>query len=314
MKILVTGGNSQLACCLRQTLLDYKEFIINEYLFASHKELDITFKKSIKAYLDTHKDIKYIINCASYTDVEGAEKDPYTAFYVNSYGVKNLVDVCEERDITLFHFSTDYVYRDNQLLIIDENGDIDPQNIYAQSKRDGEIHILNSKLKNWYIFRISWLYSEYKNNFVIKTIKNIDKHISLLGAKDEIGCPTYAMNVARMLVYIIDYFDCGEYRLENGIYNYCDGYHCSRYEFMRDIISNYVYDMYNVLEDRFKCQPTLKETTQENIYKSFNLKAKRPKYVVMNCDKIMKILNIDDPFIYSNSINECVYNYKLLNW
>ena len=176
MKILVTGADGQLAKCIKD--LYRKSKLEDEYIFLSKNQLNICDKSLIERYLYIHPDIDCIINCAGYTDVERCEQDIYKAFKVNAYGVKNLVDICKEHNIMLIHVSTDYVY-DMNVSVATEDSKINPASIYGQSKRDGEVFIENSNLNKWYIFRTSWLYSEYPGNFFTK-ILDISNIIFLL--------------------------------------------------------------------------------------------------------------------------------------
>ncbi len=303
MKVLVTGAYGQLGRCIYDIIHETFTYKNNEYIFASHSEFDITDIGSMEKYFFYNPDIKCIINCAAYTNVDGAEKDPYTVFYINSRGVQNLVQLCEKYDIMLFHISTDYVYKDCQSLdsLCTEDSEIEPINIYGQSKRDGELHIINSNLKNWYIFRTSWLYSEYPGNFFTKILEKAKKEYALTVVTDEVGCPTYAKDLASMLICIIEH-EYYKTTLESGIYNYSGLGFTSRYDFASSIIAG----GYNIkVNDK-------KIGIHVPIYpikqKDLNLSAKRPQFVVLNNQKISKIPVIRDNWIFD--LQSCINNYE----
>lgn len=309
MKILITGGYGQLGHCIYDVLQYPLIGINNEYYFASHNDFDITDTSSMEKYLFYNPDIKCIINCAGYTNVDGAEKDSYSAFKVNSLGVKKLVDICKKYDIMLFHISTDYVYKDNQLFV-KETSEIEPINIYGQSKRDGELHIINSNLNKWYILRTGWLYSEYPGNFFTKIIdKAKDRYTtSLRVVGDEIGSPTYAKSLAEMLICIIEHEYYKTSLFENGIYNCSGNGLTSRYDFASTIIGG----AYHVEVDGKKIgiRVPIYQITQEEL----NLPAKRPHQVIMNNDKIYSCIPVEQrPWIYD--LQDCISNYeKMLNY
>ena len=278
MKTLIIGAGGQLGKCIRdvveQTVL---KNINKEYYFATHDDFDITDKSSMVNYMYCHFIPDYIVNCAAYTNVEKAEDDVYGAFKVNLMGVKNLVDICEEYNIALIHISTDYVYK-SKIGPINEDDQIEPINIYGESKRDGELQIINSNLKNWYIFRTSWLYSEYDNNFVTKMITNYKKSSKLYGVADEIGSPTYARKLAMCIIDILEniYYENGDMKsIPSGIYNFSGLGCCSRLKFAETIIDGISHTEHSVTP-----------ITQYEAEKMWNLKAQRPNNTVLDNTKI----------------------------
>ena len=305
MKILVTGAYGQLGRCIYDIVYETFTYKNNEYIFASHYEFDITDIGSMEKYFFYNPDIECIINCAAYTNVDGAEKDPYTAFYVNSKGVQNLVQFCEKYDIMLFHISTDYVYKDGQG-ICNEESEIDPINIYGQSKRDGEIHIINSKLKHWYIFRTSWLYSEYPDNFFTKILEQCyhcyHSFDNLIVVDDEIGSPTYAKSLAELIICIIEH---GYYAttLKSGIYNTSGNGMASRYDFAVNIIAGGYHIKVNDTELHINIPIyPIKQT-------DLNLPVKRPHCIIMDNKKIYNYIPVAmDHWLYD--LSKCINNYE----
>lgn len=312
MKILVIGAGGQLGRCIYDVVEEIfgTGCLNHEYYFVTHTDLDITNLSSIYNYLYCHFIPDCIINCAAYTNVEKAEDDIYSAFKVNSLGVKNLVDICEEFNIMLMHISTDYVYKD-KIKSVNEDDDICPLSIYGQSKRDGEIHIINSNLNNWYIFRTSWLYSEYGNNFLTKIINKFNSYESIFGVIDELGSPTYARKLAEMMISIIEdnlYSIQSPYEIPSGIYNFSGLGVCSRYDFVNIIVDGLNDDSLYLSKKRLGF---INPITQEEANKKWNLKAKRPLHVILDNSKINKYYDgIRDNWVID--LGECLNRYDNL--
>ena len=226
--VLITGASGQLGKCIRKHVKIHGEINGTKFLYASHNEFDITDMSSMKQYLSEHDGINIIVNCAAYTNVDGAERDPESAYKVNAEGVHNLVQLCEEHDIILYHISTDHVYGGEG--IYNEESECKPVNVYGQSKRKGELYIIDSKLEKWYIFRTSWLYSEFPGNFFTDIAEVTDEN-SLEVICDEIGSPTYAGSLAYYIYEIITY----NIPLPYGLYNVSGVGACSRCDLAQHI-------------------------------------------------------------------------------
>lgn len=304
MNVLITGGDGQLAHCIYDLIKE--DFYDDKFIFANKKFLDISDKYSVQRFFED-KQIDIIINCAAYTNVEAAENDIVGAFNVNAKGVHNLVVEAEKRDIVFIHISTDYVY-DSSDICNEDDKNINPLSIYAQSKRDGELYIEKSNLKKWFIFRTSWLYSEYEGNFVTNIIKRANNLEKIYGVIDEYGCPTYARSLAN---FIINFISNKLYKdFTNGIYNYSNAGYTSRRDFIQQILKKYVY--INVIP-----------ITQEEAYKKFNLIAPRPKLTILGLNKIIiEYCNIIDksPFSayelipnWQQALEECLNRYDKLH-
>lgn len=301
MKILVTGANGQLAKCIKD--LYRKSKLEDEYIFLFKNQLNICDKSLIERYLYIHPDIDCIINCAGYTDVEGCEQDIYKAFKVNAYGVKNLVDICKEHNIMLIHISTDYVY-DMNVSVATEDSKINPASIYGQSKRDGEVFIENSNLNKWYIFRTSWLYSEYGNNFFNKILYKAEQtYDKIYAVNDEVGNPTCSHELATFLVGFIQLHKYEE--IPCGIYNFTEEHLVSRYEFAKEIAS--------LSAAGPARQYSIFPISQKECYKQYKLKAPRSHSCILSNKKINKY---NDFFIRSDHyqlIRYCINHDRVKN-
>lgn len=198
MKILVTGGNSQLALTLKTIINDE-----NEIKYFNKNELDITISKTTEKIIRKYNP-KYIINTAAYTNVELAEKNNKKAIDVNAYGVFKLAKIAKKYDITLIHFSTDYIFNGLKKSPYKIKDKAIPLNEYGKSKFFGE-QLLNSKIQtNCLILRVSWLYSQFPNNFLSYLIKKIIEGQDLMMVNDLKSIPTSTYNLCLFLKNIVD--------------------------------------------------------------------------------------------------------------
>ena len=270
MNVLVTGSDGQLGQEI-QNLVGKK----TNYFFTDRQLVDITNKYEILNFVSKNN-ISVIINCAAYTNVNESENNKKLAMKINSYGVKNLVEVCEIKKIKIIHFSTDYVYDGINFNPIKENESINPVNYYGLSKRDGEIHLQKSKCRS-IIIRTSWLYSQFGDNFVKKIIDIGSNKKKINVINDQYGCPTYAKDLAELTIDIIK---------KN--LNF----------FENSIICNYSNEGYTTWYDFAKKIFELKNIDSKIVpVKSFfdNNSAKRSKFLITDKSKIKRLFNIKIP-------------------
>ena len=283
MNILVTGANGQLGQQFKNntTKSDF------EFYFADENELDITNKNDILNYISDYK-IKYILNCAAYTDVNGSESNKELAIKINSEAIKNLVEICEEKKIKMIHFSTDYVYNSESLDPIKEYKNIDPINYYGYSKREGEKFIEDSSSES-IIIRTSWLYSNYKNNFVKTIINKGNNNEKLYVVNDQFGCPTYAKDLVNVILSIIE----SEIKPKYKIYNFSNEGFTNWYDFAKKILQ------------LKKINSLIIPVNSEN----YRTVAKRPRYSVTDKSRIKDIFNVNIRN-WEEALEEFVINYK----
>ena len=220
--ILITGCKGQLGSEFKNIESNYPE--LNFYF--RDRDLDISIKKTLEDFIIKEK-INIILNTAAYTDVISAEVEREKVDLVNTFAVKNLVELSEKYNCKLIHFSTDYVYNSFDKIPIKENSKANPINYYGKSKRNGEVFIEQSTSES-IVIRTSWLYSYYGNNFVNKIIKKAKNNSEIHVVNDQYGCPTYAKDLADSIMNIIlsksrlD-FDGKIYNYSNlGSTNWCD--------------------------------------------------------------------------------------------
>ena len=270
MITLVTGSNGQLGKTIESIVKNKSEFI-----FTDINSLDITKKEKIESVIIS-QDINCIINCAAYTDVDGAEIEKEKADELNDNAIKNLVEISETYKLRLIHISTDYVYNGINKSAISEYEHVNPQNYYGVSKLNGEKHIENS-ISESIVIRTSWLYSSFGKNFV-KTIIEKSKSKDLLKiVGDQYGCPTNAYDLANAIIQIIKSKD----RLdkESKIYNFSNLGYTSWFEFAKVILK----------EINIKCN--LEEIKTNEISQL----SKRPKFAITNKTKIISEFDLKIP-------------------
>ncbi|KAA1244322.1 dTDP-4-dehydrorhamnose reductase [Aquimarina sp. RZ0] len=267
MKILVTGGNGQLAKCIK---IVQNKPSFSTFLFADANELDITNNELIKEYFSRNH-FDFIINCAAYTNVDQAEKSPQRAFLVNSEGVKYLAEICKEYKTTLIHISTDYVFDGVKNTPYSEKNNPNPINEYGKSKLTGEQYI-QKILENYFIIRTSWLYSQFGNNFYKTILEKSETEKELTITISEIGTPTNANDLAAFIVHIIE-SESKDY----GIYHFSNEGRASWYDFANEILK---------LSGKLKVI-MIKKTDN---YPTF---AKRPKFSVLSKSLVREKFDIE---------------------
>lgn len=200
-KILVTGGNGQLAKSLK-ALVATKSLNNYQFLFFDKTQFDITNKELIETFFFTNS-IDYVINCAAYTAVDLAETEVELAFKINADGVKNLAEECANQNATLIHISTDYVFDGNKKnSAYRPDDETSPINVYGKSKLAGENFALKINPKT-HVIRTSWLYSEHGKNFYTTMLQLMAERDEISVVSDQIGKPTHAKDLAQYIYDLI---------------------------------------------------------------------------------------------------------------
>jgi dTDP-4-dehydrorhamnose reductase len=284
-KILVIGAAGQLGQCLKKVADDQE---IMNIIFPAEKEANI-LDLPLLNHLFAKELPMFVINCAAYTAVDQAEDDFEIAKAVNEQGAANLALACKEIDATLIHISTDFVFEGNLVKLLAEDDFADPINVYGKTKLDGEIAISNLWAKH-YTIRTSWLYSEYGNNFV-KTMMKLGRDRSELNIiADQVGTPTYAIDLAGAIFDII-----GSVNKNYGIYHYSNEGVTSWYDFAKAIFE--ISDI-NILVNPIPGA-------------AYPTKAKRPSFSVMDKSKIKSTFGLTIPY-WRKSLEECIKQINLV--
>ena len=273
MKILVLGSKGQLGQCLNDQLAITEHDVV----YTSRGQIDIAEFEVTKAQiLEISPDI--VINATAYTAVDKAEEEHQAADRINHLTVANISKICIQLDCWLIHVSTDYVFDGNSEVPYKEDNPTNPQGVYGDSKLKGEVAIEASGCK-YLIIRTAWVYSEYGNNF-LKTMLRLGAdrdELSIVG--DQIGCPTYAQDIAKSIVSILSCLDLKG--SSSGIYHYCGDEPCSWYDFACAIF----------LETEvqgLKTPSYVKSITTAD----YPTPAIRPAYSVLDCTKIESVFDV----------------------
>ncbi|NQU86948.1 MAG: dTDP-4-dehydrorhamnose reductase [Mariniphaga sp.] len=272
MNVLVTGAYGQLGSEISALSGLYPELNI---IGTDVDSLDITDNKSVE---DFFKKIKpgFVINCAAYTAVDKAEDEIEPATLINATAPGIIALACKKYNSKLIQISTDYVFNGKGFRPYNEEDPVDPIGVYGKSKYEGEINCLNNNSET-VIIRTSWLYSSYGKNFV-KTILKIGKEKDLLKVIfDQVGSPTYAKDLAIVLLKIINQYIKSESNFTPGIYHYSNEGVSSWYDFSVAILK-----MANI---SCKISPVKSE--------EFITLAKRPHYSVLDKTKIKTTYNLE---------------------
>ena len=200
MKVLVTGVKGQLGYDVVNEL--EKQNI--EAVGVDIEEMDITDSASVnKVIKEVNPDA--VIHCAAWTAVDAAEDEDKKekVKLVNVDGTQNIANVCKELDIKMMYISTDYVFNGEGTEPWQPDcKDYAPQNVYGQTKLDGELAVANT-LNKYFIVRIAWVFGKNGNNFIKTMLKVGKNHDQLKVVSDQIGTPTYTFDLAKLLVSMI---------------------------------------------------------------------------------------------------------------
>ena len=288
MNILVTGANGQLGNEIRIVSKDSKDRYfftdINQVEGQGTTFLDITDIEAIRSIVK-EEDVKCIINCAAYTNVDAAETNEELSEKLN------LAIVMQKVDGVLVHVSTDYVFgKETYNTPCKENQKGTPTGIYGLTKLHGEQNIITSGCE-YLIIRTAWLYSEFGKNFC-KTMFNLTATKPRLKVVfDQVGTPTYAYDLAKVIVDIID---SRKYKGNTGVYHYSNEGVCSWYDFTK-MIAEY--------SGHTECD------IQPCHSNEFPSPVTRPSYSVLDKTKIKATFGIRIPY-WTNSLKVCVNNLQ----
>ena len=305
MTILVTGGNGQLGNEMR--IIASKggndRYIFTDVVEASAEsvamlqklagskvdvstvKLDITDLEAVRKIVKV-ENVSVIVNCAAYTNVDGAESNQELAELLNAKAPQNLAVAMKEVGGLLVHISTDYVFGKepyNTPCREDQKGT--PTGVYGLTKLHGEQNIIASGC-NYIIIRTAWLYSEFGKNFVRTMLNLTATKPELKVVFDQVGTPTYAYDLAEAIVAILQQQD------KTGIYHFSNEGVCSWYDFTK-MIAEYS------AQNQCDIQPCHSE--------EFPSPVKRPAFSVLDKTKIKQTFGIIVPY-WTDSLKKCISN------
>jgi dTDP-4-dehydrorhamnose reductase len=283
MRVLITGSNGQLGSEIKEIATNYKKL---DFVFKDLPDLDICDFEVLQAFIIDHK-INAVINCAAYTAVDKAEEDAEIAEHVNSIGVSNLVNALQTVNGKLIHISTDYVFDGNHFLPYKETDPVSPIGVYGETKREGELAVLNSDIEA-IVIRTSWLYSAYGNNFVKTMLRLGNEKEKLNVIFDQVGTPTYAADLAEACLEILSKNDA-KINSKGNVYHFSNEGVASWYDFAIAIMKMGNIDC-KVMPIETKEYPTL---------------AKRPHYSILNKAKIKNDFGLEIRY-WRDSLVKCI--------
>ncbi len=278
-KIIVFGASGQLGQCIKNVAASKQ---ISDIVFPEEAEANILDIDVLQQVFKKYKPV-YAINCAAYTAVDKAEEETDLAARVNVAGAENLANLCKQHGAILIHISTDFVFKGDKSTPRIETDAAEPISVYGQTKLDGEKAVA-AILNQHFIIRTGWLYSEYANNFAKTMLKLGAERDELRIIADQVGTPTYAIDLAEFILHIIS-VDSKAY----GTYHYSNEGVTSWFDFARaifDISGTYV----KAIPIRTDEYPT---------------KATRPAYSVMDKSKAKQTFNIEIPY-WRDSLITCI--------
>ncbi|PTQ99320.1 dTDP-4-dehydrorhamnose reductase [Mucilaginibacter yixingensis] len=278
-KTIVLGASGQLGQCLKNIC---EKRGITEFIFPPEEEANILDAEALEKLFVAHQPA-YAVNCAAYTAVDKAEDDVDVARKVNRDGPEIIARLCQKYGIVLVHVSTDFVFKGDEPRLLNEEDVAEPINIYGLTKLEGE-QVITAATDKYYIIRTSWLYSEYGNNFVKAMLKLGAERDELGIIADQIGSPTYAIDLAGAIVDIIV-----SGKDAYGIYHYSNEGVTSWYDFAVGV--------FDISNTTVKVKP-IKST-------EYVTKAIRPAFSVMDKSKIKSVFNIAIPY-WRESLTTCI--------
>jgi dTDP-4-dehydrorhamnose reductase len=281
MNILITGSNGQLGSEFRELEKEYNSY---KFFYTDLNELDITNAEKTMQFVKSNK-IEAAINCAAFTSVDAAESQKSDAALINATGAKNIATACAKVNALLIHISTDYVFEGKNFKPYTENDTAGPKTTYGKTKLDGEIEVIFNA-KRALIFRTSWLYSSYGNNFMKTIFEKAKKEKELKVVYDQVGTPTYAGDLARAILEIIPKVP---QKIRTEIYNFSNEGVASWYDFAHAIVKIKNLDC--------KIEPVLS--------KEFQTEAVRPHYSVLNKARVKKDFGVSLPH-WRDSLEKCL--------
>ena len=280
-KILVIGAKGQLGQSFQYWAPHFPDF---EFFFKDIPEFNLLEYEQLEQYF-TSTSINIVINCAAYTAVDQAEDEPKMAHQLNAVAIESLCQLSKTFGFKPIHFSTDYVFDGTAKIPYSEEHSLNPLGVYAMTKAEGETVMQTAEIDGW-IIRTSWLFSPYGKNFV-KTIFSLFKHkVEIDVVNDQTGSPTYGIDLAKATLTALDQnpkFDGIQ------VYHFTNSGQTTWYGFANEIKK--------LIRTSCKVNPIATDVNPS--------KAKRPKYSVLNCEKIKNEFNLN-PRPWEKALEECL--------
>ncbi len=278
--IIVFGATGQLGHCIKSVTETSNTHLIFQFL--EKREVNILDSEMLESVFKKYKP-SYCINCAAYTAVDKAEDEKAAAMQINKTGVEKIGTLCAKYNSILIHISTDFVFAGNKAEPLNEQDETFPINVYGETKLAGE-NAVRAVLTKYFIIRTSWLYSEHGNNFVKTMLKLGTEKPELKVIADQVGTPTYAIDLANCILAIINQGSSAY-----GTYHFSNEGVTSWYDFAKSI--------FDIAGINVKVTPV---KTQEYITKAI-----RPPYSLMDKSKFKTEFGQKIPY-WIDSLRICI--------
>jgi dTDP-4-dehydrorhamnose reductase len=285
-KILVTGANGQLGWELGQLAAAYPAF---EFVLVDRSQLDLSHPDGFEEMI-TKIAPDCIINTAAYTAVDKSETEKELAYTVNATAVQTLARISKKLAIPFITYSTDYVFDGEATSPYLPTTNVDPVNYYGSTKADGEALAI-AEYEQTIVIRTSWVFSTHGNNFVKTMLRLMKEKESLNIVADQKGRPTYARDLAKATMQMVQLLDAGQ--SIKGIFHYANQGETTWFDFAAKI----------------KAIAGLSCTLHPIDSAAFPTPAKRPKYSVLSTQKIESLLTAPIPN-WEDALQACI---KALN-
>jgi dTDP-4-dehydrorhamnose reductase len=287
-QVLVLGSEGQLGIEIKKRFTKLSRY---QFTFTSFETLDVTNTQKLTETIKANP-YSYILNCTAYTAVDKAESEQDLANKINATALETIGKTANEIGAKVVLISTDYVFDGSSYSPYKEDAPTAPQSVYGETKLSGEKHLLSTNSDS-IVIRTSWLYSANGNNFV-KTMIRLGQERDELGVIfDQIGTPTYAGDLADVILHIIESDSDQTIPFVPGIYHYSNEGVASWYDFTLAILEKM----------NISCMVKPIET------KDYPTPAPRPHYSVLNKAKIKDTFKIDIPY-WRDSLDKCLSKIK----
>lgn len=290
MKVLIIGKEGQLGSTLMELI---KHHAFAHFISTGFNELDITDEDSIRKIFEASKP-DYIINCTAYTAVVNAEFETKLARSVNALGPKYIGKQAAAIGAGVIHISTDYVFDGKSNTPLTPKMETNPQSVYGKTKLEGE-QLLFKENPRSIIIRTSWLYSPYGQNFFKTMLSLGSKEDDVDVVFDQVGTPTYAYDLAQVILHILNISKNNPLAFKPGIYHYSNEGVCSWFDFAQMIY-------------RITGITCIVNPVRTDVLKSM---APRPAYSVLDKTAIKKNFGITVPY-WIDSLEACIKELNLI--
>lgn len=248
-------------------------------------EVDITDRNALFAFTDEHAGIDWIINCAAYTAVDRQEDDAERAELLNASGPSNIAEAAKRCGARFIHISTDYVFDGSGSVPYTEDMPVCPASVYGRTKAHGEANVRAILPDHSWIIRTAWLYGFDGKNFVYTMTRIFNEKEKAQVVDDQKGTPTFAGDLARAILTLVEKVSESEASIAPGIYHFSNLGEITWYDFACAIYK--LGKHYGRITSDCRIEPCTSAV--------FIQKANRPAYSVLSKDKITQSLGIQIP-------------------